>query len=186
MNKILLILSLFTITGLSGCTDSDVDDTPLISVLRIYLNEGETDYSYNSEELPVLTQDDVLTVVMRLDGKGAELKSFHASLVGGEGEEMNNVIRVTIVDYDEDDVADDSNLAKPQDGWVGFVDGVTKSEITTQVKVYTSEQMEAEVGFYLFSRAKPDQAGEVKMVFQTGERVEAEPEEVKENMESRI
>ncbi|MCC8188817.1 MAG: DUF5035 family protein [Bacteroides sp.] len=188
MNKILLILSVFTVIGLSGCTDSDADDTPLISVLEIYLNDGDTDYSSDPEELPVLTRNDVLTLVMRLDGKGAELKSFYASLVQGEDGDLSNVIRVTISDYDEDDVTDDSNFTNPEDGLLGFVDGVTKSEVTARVNIRTSQENEAEVGFYLSSRAKPDQGGEVKLLLQTGERIEIEPEpeDVKENTESRI
>ncbi|MCD8078884.1 MAG: DUF5035 domain-containing protein [Bacteroides sp.] len=188
MNKILLILSLFTVIGLSGCTDSDADDTPLISVLGIYLNDDDTDYAYDPEELPVLTRNDVLTLIMQLDGKGAELKSFYASLVEGEDGDLSHVVRVIISDYEEDHVTDDSNFTNPEDGRVGFVDGVTKSQVTAQVKIRTSQENEAEVGFYLSSRAKPDQGGEVKLLFQTGERIEIEPEpeDVKENMESRI
>ncbi len=171
MNKTLLILSLFLAFSFSACTNSDGDDTPVINVLGVFLNDGDTNYARQWDALPVLTRRDTLDVIMKLDGKGADLKSFQGSLLN---DEQGSLIKIILEEANSEDISDDPNFTNRDEYRLGFVDGVATSEITARICIRTTQEEEIDLGFYLFVKENTSQGDPLKLLLQTGERIEEE------------
>lgn len=156
------LFSLFIcILFFAGCSDGDADE-PVIEIKTIYLNDN-SDKNYAVFTLPVLHVGDELSISMKLNGNGKDLKSFFVVLDENQAATLLNMA------YAEDEVSSDPNFTDPKSGKLGFTDNVETTDIVVKVKITSINEEENSLSFYLNTEKK---ATKQNLDYEVGEEVE--------------
>lgn len=153
---------LFLLLSLSCLACSENDASPEIRVKSLYLDSEakvmseddntQKNYANNPDELPALKAGDGLTILLSLDGNGADLKSFQMKKHGSLDTKLL---------FQSEEVSNEENLSKPEDGQIRFSDGVKKTDLMVKAKVIAiDDNGDAKLSFYLSSKAECNGAQE--------------------------
>lgn len=141
---------IFLIFTIVGCNDDDKANMPQLQIVEVFVNDDETNYADNLQDITGLTIGDKIDIKVLLDGNGADLMTLNVR--ENEGHLRN------VLSYDDKDVTDDPNFTKPQEGTLVFVDGVSSSVVTIHTNVVSRADHYYYIHFYLSSKAQVEGA----------------------------
>ncbi|WP_455587685.1 DUF5035 family protein [Bacteroides sp.] len=141
-----LLLSLF----LASCSDSA--ESPVIEIAEFFIKGDAKDYSKDMASIPSLKVGDEVIVSLKLDGNGENLGTFMV-----KEKEKQLGIKIDL----PDGASSDPNFTKPEEGIIGFKDGVHVTELRMKARVQTVADADAILTFYLSSKAECESAQEM-------------------------
>ncbi|KAA6318434.1 hypothetical protein EZS27_031556 [termite gut metagenome] len=151
---LLVLLSAFLFVG----CDISNDDMPTIEIVKLYVNDDETNYFDKIDKLPVLAVGDELSIELDLKGKKVDLSRFaiqegRESLQ--EGEEPKDKLFTISVEFNEDEVS--NTISKPEEGTLAFKDGIGSANLKIKATI-TDVADSAAILFYLSSKGHSEAA----------------------------
>ncbi|KAA6334626.1 hypothetical protein EZS27_017072 [termite gut metagenome] len=155
--KTQLLLVLLSAFLFAGCDISN-DDMPTIEIVKLYVNDDETNYFDKTDKLPVLAVGDELTIELDLKGKKVDLSRFaiqegRESLQ--ENEKPDDKLFAIDIEFNENDVS--NTISKPEEGTLAFKDGVQRANLKIKATI-TDIADSAAILVYLSSKGHSEAA----------------------------
>lgn len=150
-----LFYLLFITLLAQACTPSA--ESPLIEITEVTLNDDPTDYSHSLSDIPCLNTGDRLTIRLSLDGNGEELNTF---IIQEKEQESGQLSHITL-NLPESGVTSDKNFTRPEEGIIGFENGVRQISLSVETTVLSVSQEEIILEMFLFSKAECDGGSKV-------------------------
>lgn len=151
MKTLSIFLLLWTFL-FAGCNTSN-DDIPVIEVVKLCVNDDDTNYYNKLDELPVLTIGDELTIELNL--RGSKLDLSHFAVQEGKEEILQNNEPDTklfsfVLDFNENEIS--NTISSPEEGTLAFKDGVHRASLRVTATVMNIAEGTVSILFYLSSK----------------------------------